>query len=96
MGFVPSFKDDSVNIDYSSCTPVAVIPTFAPSGKFKPLYFLVVDEYGNDCKVKITGIKDTKEEKSYTSFFCTYQVGSRQRECKLTYYMMEHLWVLEH
>lgn len=95
MGFVPQFKDTKINIDYSRCTPVSVIVTFATDGRYKPLYFLVTDSYGNECKTKVTGIKYTKDGKGCTSFCCAYQVGSRQRECMLTYYLMEHLWVLE-
>lgn len=63
--------------------------------RVKPLYFMVKDEYDNECKTKITGIKYTKHSVGYTSFSCAYQVGSIQRECVLRFYIKEHIWVLE-
>lgn len=95
MGFVPRFQDNKVNIDYSRCTPISVIATFATDGRYKPLYFLVKDEYSNECKVQVKGIKYTKDERDSTTFCCVYQVGSVQRECLLTFYIQQHLWVLE-
>lgn len=95
MAFGHPQTEKKLLIDYSCCTPIPVVATFAPGGKYKPLYFMVRNEYGDECKTKVTGIKYTKECNGYTSFCCAYQVGSRQRECILTYYISEHLWVLE-
>lgn len=96
MGFIPQFKDDKINIDYSRCTAVNVIAVFNQERKIKPLFFSIENEYDDLCKVEITGIKYTKECKGCLSYCCTYKVGSVQRECILTYYLIEHLWVLEH
>lgn len=95
MAFIPRFIDNKVNIDYTRCKDVAVITTFTPSGKLKPLYFLVTDMYGNDCKTKVDGIKYTKDGNGCITFCSTYQVGNRERECLLTYYIQDHFWVLE-
>lgn len=88
FGFEPH-KETQSNIDYSRCTPINVIAVTNQERKIKPLYFSV-----EDAKVKIDGIKYTKDGKGCTSFCCLYQVGSRQRECILAYYHMEHIWVL--
>lgn len=95
MAFGHPHKEDKLNIDYSRCTAVNVIAVTNQERKIKPLYFTAPGPYGELCKVKVEAIKYTKQCNGYTSFCCTYQVGSRQRECVLTYYVMDHLWVLE-
>ncbi len=90
MAFGYPSKEEKSNIDYSRCTPINVIAVTNQERKIKPLYFSV-----NDTKVKVDGIKYTKDGKGCTSFCCVYSVGSRQRECILTYYHKEHIWVLQ-
>ena len=94
FGFDPH-KEEKSNIDYSRCTPINVIAVTNQERKIKPLYFTAPGPYGELVKVKIDGIKHTKDGKGCTSFCCAYSVGSRQRECILTYYHMEHIWVLQ-
>lgn len=95
MGFFKEQPQTKIYIYYSRCTPISVIVTFATDGRLKPLYFMVKDDYNHECKVEVTGIKYTKDGNGCTSFCCAYQVGSRQRECVMTYYLQDHVWVLE-
>jgi hypothetical protein len=94
MPFFEPDRQPKFAIDYSSRQPISVMAVFNPTGDFKPLYFTVVDSYGYSCKVQITGIKRSKDIRGGKSFCCTYQAGSQQKECILTYYVSDHRWVL--
>ncbi|WFR56402.1 hypothetical protein QA584_22740 [Anaerocolumna sp. AGMB13025] len=94
MPFFEIDKTPELNIDFSRCQPVSVIAAFNPQGEFKPVHFGLMDLYGNVCKVKVTGIKNTKDVRGGKSFICTYMAGDQERECILTYYLDKHLWVL--
>lgn len=88
--------DNKINIDYSHCTPVAVIVNFNREGKLMPVYLSLEDLYGNVCKAKIDGIKYTKDKKGCITYCCLISNGhNRQQQINLTFYIRDHLWVLE-
>lgn len=95
MPFYEIPKEPKFTIDYSSRQPISVMCAFNPTGEMKPVYFGIVDLYGNRCKVQVTGIKHTKDIRGSKSFCCTYLSGAQQRECILTYCCTDHRWVLD-
>ncbi len=94
MAFFEPDRSPEFKIDYNSRQPISVIAAFNPIGDFKPVNFGIMDLYGNTCKIKIDGIKYTKEVRGGKSFYCVYQSADQQRECMLTYYVSDHRWVL--
>lgn len=88
FGFYPN-KESKIEIDYTRSTLINVIAVTNQERKIRPLYFSI-----NDTKVTINAIKYTKDEKGCTSFCCVYRVGRIQRECMLSYYHLDHIWVL--
>jgi hypothetical protein len=94
---MPFFESNEINykIDFSHCTPVSVISNFNPEGKILPIYIALTDLYNNTWKTKIDGVKYTKDKPGCISYCCVYTVGRFKREIMLTYYIKEHLWVME-
>jgi hypothetical protein len=94
MAFGYPHETEKVNIDYSRCTPVAVIANFNADGRIMPAYVCIQDLYGNTFKTKVEGIKYTKDGNGYIMFCCLVKSGNRQQEISLSYYVDQHLWVL--
>lgn len=95
---MPFFESDytpKIKPNYDKCTPVSVIISFSRDGKMMPVCFGMADLYGNQIKVNIDGVKYTKDKIGCISYYCLYSVGKQKRECMLTYYVSDHLWVLE-
>jgi hypothetical protein len=95
---MPFFEpNDEVRMkpDYNKCTPVSVIVNFAPDGKMLPVYFGMTDLDESQHRIKLEGVKYTKELRGRTSYICVYNNGRRKQECMLTYYVQDHVWVLE-
>ncbi len=94
FGYYPN--DENFNIDYSHCTPISVIAVFNVERKIKPVYVSLEDMYGNVCKTKIDGIKYTKDKDNCITFCCLISSGNnRQQQINLTFYVKDHLWVLD-
>lgn len=93
---MPFFENNLSNykIDYSKCQPVSVIVSFNREGKMIPVYVGIMDLYGNACRVKIDGITCTKDGNGCTTYCCFYNTNKRSRQVNLTYYINQHLWVL--
>ncbi len=94
---MPFFElnNPDIKIDYSKCQPVSVIAVFNREGKIMPVYLSLTDLYGNVCKVKIDGVTFTKDGTGSTTYCCIYSADKRKRQINLTYYIHQHLWVLE-
>jgi hypothetical protein len=95
MPFFEPDRSPEFKIDYSNRQPVSVMVVFNTTGDFKPVYFGLTDLYGNTCKVKIINIKYSKDIRGNgKSFCCIYLSGDQQKECVLTYYVSDRIWVL--
>lgn len=75
--------------------PVSVAVSFKSSGGMLPLQMQVRDEYGDPLRVKIDGVKYTKDIKGGLSYRVFYNAGTQRRECTLNYYVKVHMWYLE-
>ena len=92
MPFFTPASPNNINIDYSKA--VTVIANYNPEGKIIPVYVSLENDCGDIVKIKIDGVKYTKDDLGRISYCCLYTVGSRQRELMLTFYIDKHVWVL--
>jgi hypothetical protein len=95
MPFFETNNTPEEKIDYSKCQPVSVIAMFNIEGKIRPVYFGLMDLYGNVCKVRIDFVSSTKTGNGCMTYCCLYNSEIIQRRINLTYYISQHLWVLE-
>ncbi len=95
MPFFESNNNLNIKIDYEKYQPVSVIASFNRSGKIIPVYLGLTDLYGNACKVKIDGVACTKDGIGRTTYRCLYSTNKRQQQINLTFFIHQHLWVLE-
>ena len=76
----------------------AVIASFDPVGKIKPLYFEYKDLYGDDNSIRIESILSSKEE-HYAGlpviiYTCIAIIENKKLQCRLRYHISEHYWEL--
>ncbi len=76
----------------------AVIASFNPAGKIKPLYFQYKDLYGDGNNIKIDSVLSCKEE-NYDGvpvilYSCMAIVLDKRIQCSLIYHVPEHYWEL--
>jgi hypothetical protein len=92
MAFHEERKPEQIN--YIG-VPVSVAVSFKSTGEMLPLQMQVHDEYGDPLRVKIGGVKYTKDIKGGLSYRVFYMSGTQRRECTLNYYVKMHQWYLE-
>jgi hypothetical protein len=92
MAFYEARKPDQIN--YIG-VPVSVAVSFKSSGEMLPLQMQVTDMYDSPVRVKIGGVKYTKDIKGGLSYRVFYMSGTQRRECTLNYYVKVHQWYLE-
>lgn len=95
MPFFESTNNPNIKIDYSKCQPVSVIAAFNREGKILPVYIGLMDLYGNVCKVKIDDVTNTKDGIGCITYCCLYNAHMRQKQINLTFFINQHLWVLD-
>lgn len=88
-------RNDKITIDYSRCRPISVVMSHKANGQFIPIYFRAIKPDESEQTVKIDIVKFIKEKKGCISFHCLVTNYDRQQEVILTFYVLEHIWVLE-
>jgi len=94
MQFNYSFKKTH-NIDCCIDHPVAVVANYASDGRFIPAYIRFVCEDGSEQTIKVTAIKYIKDKLDRTVFCCAVVCSDQRMEVMLTYYIDNHIWVIE-
>jgi hypothetical protein len=92
MAFHEERKSEQIN--YIG-VPVSVAVSFKSTGEMLPLQMVVKDMYDIPQRVKIYGVKYTKDIKGGLSYRVFYMSGTQRRECTLNYYVKVHQWYLE-
>lgn len=83
---------NKIEIDYSKAVDVVV--SSKTDGSYIPLYFRAKDYEEVLQTYKVT-VKFIKEKKGCTTFRCLIDNYGRQQEVYLTFYIEEHVWILE-
>jgi hypothetical protein len=91
----PRPDEPQLNIDYSRCTPVTVMVNFAKDGKMLPIYLRWINTDKSEETLKIDSVKSTKEIKGGTSYCCYITHNGWRKMIILTFYTMQHVWVME-
>lgn len=91
----PANQSIKPSIDFSRCEPISVIVNFNRDGKIMPVMFNYVDRHQNYTKVNIDGIKYTKDGDGSLTYCCVANNGRWKYQVNLTFWIMEHIWVLE-
>lgn len=95
MPFFEPNNTPEIKIDYSKYQPISVIAAFNREGKIMPVYIGLMDLYGNVCKIKLDGVTFTKDGIGCTTYCCLYNTNRLQKQIALTYFIDQHIWVLE-
>ena len=94
MPFYTPSDNPSIFIDYDKCTPVSVIINFAPDGRMLPVFLHYIYPDQSEETLKIDGVISTKDIVGGVSYYCYITVNGWRRRIALTYYVKEHLWVI--
>lgn len=75
--------------------PVNVTAVYAPDGRFKPIFIRYIFPDESEKNIKISSVKYYREYKEYFLFCCVIDIGNRQNEIFLMFYLKEHTWLLK-
>jgi hypothetical protein len=95
MPFYTPSNDPQHQIDYNKYQPIYVYSHTDMDGNIRPLSFIYITEDGIRITLKIDEIKYTKDINGGFLYNCIVTNYGKQQEVILTYYVKQHIWVME-